>query len=106
MVARKPLNSKEIIELLSRLKSETPEYPVDMLAVRKANFLRQVATLKIQIKDQGDEGGLQGGSHGPGSPDTITGGMPNAQSIIFQAIILLWVQLWSTNRFRLLRWQF
>lgn len=57
MVARKPLNSKEIIALLSRLKSETPEYPADMLAVRKAKFLKQVAALKIQRKDQGGEGG-------------------------------------------------
>ena len=64
MVVGYSLNSKDIIELLSRLKAETPEYPANMLAERKANFLRQAANLEVQSKEQGGEGGHQGGSSG------------------------------------------
>jgi len=77
-------NSKEIIKLLSKLKAETLEYPADMLMSRKAAFLKQAVTLKIQGKGQGGEGGQQGGSGGSGS---ALGGSTAAPSIALQALI-------------------
>jgi hypothetical protein len=87
MVAKPPLGSKEIIALLSRLRAETPEYPANMLAARKTAFLRQAATLNIQGKGQGGEGGQQGGSGGTSGSGTALGGSTSVQGIILQALI-------------------
>lgn len=60
MIAGKPPGPKEIIDLLSKLKDLTPEYPADLLAARRAAFLKQVAVLTDQL--QGWSGkGAQGG---------------------------------------------
>jgi len=47
MIDRKSMSPEEIIKLLSRLKSETPDYPVDQLAARKAAFLEKAINLPI-----------------------------------------------------------
>jgi hypothetical protein len=87
MFTKSTPSSKEIIELLSRLKAETPDYPAHILAARKNSFLNHAATLKIQGKGQGGEGGQQGGSGGSGASGTALGGSTTVQGIILQAII-------------------
>jgi hypothetical protein len=81
MMSKQSLNPKDIIELVSRLKAETPEYPADMLAARKAAFLKQAATIKIQVDSQGGDGGQQGGS------GTAASGGPAASGLLLQVVI-------------------
>lgn len=87
MVARTPPSSKEIIELLSRLKAETPDYPANLLEARKSAFIKQAATFRVQGKGQGGEGGQQAGSSGSGGSGTALSGTTTAQSFIIQALI-------------------
>lgn len=87
MMPRRSLNPKEIIGLLSKLKSETPEYPADLLENRKAAFLQHAATLKIQGKGQGGDGGQQGGSSGSGGSGSALGGGTAAQGFLLQALV-------------------
>ena len=47
MVSKKPMNTKEITDLLSKLKAETPDYPSDLLAAKRAAFLKQAVNIKI-----------------------------------------------------------
>lgn len=85
--------SNDIIGLLSKLKLKTPDYPVELLAARKAAFLKQAATVHIDSPNQGGKGGgdgggsLSGGSGGSGA----LGGMTTAQGILLQAVIGVWV---------------
>lgn len=87
MVAWNSPDSNKIFELLSRLKAETPEYPVKLLEARRVDFLRQAATLEVQSKDQGGEGGQQGGSAGSGGSGTALGGSTTVQGILLQSVI-------------------
>ena len=87
MFTKSTPSSKEIVELLSRLKAETPDYPAHLLAARKNSFLNQAASLKIQGKGQGGEGGQQGSSGGTSSSGTALGGSTTVQGIILQAVI-------------------
>lgn len=84
MMPKRSLDPKEIISLLSKLKSETPEYPVDLLEARKAAFLKQAATLKIEGKG---DGGQDGGSSGTGGSGPALGGGTAAQSFLLQALV-------------------
>jgi len=84
---KQSFNSKEIIRLLSELKSETPEYPSKLLEARKVAFLKQAATLKIQGKGPGGEGGQQGGSSGSGGSGAALGGGTAAQGFVLQALV-------------------
>ena len=52
MSPKKPLNTKEITELLSKLKAETPDYPSELMAAKKAAFLKQAVNIKL---DQGGQ---------------------------------------------------
>lgn len=86
------LEPNDIINLLSKLKAETPGYPSDLLAARKAAFLEQVVTLKYDGpgkggKGGGDSGSLSGGSSGSG----MLGSLSTAQSILLQAVIGVWI---------------
>lgn len=85
MMADMPPDFQRIIELLSTLKAETPEYPAHLLEARKIAFLKQAATLNIPGKGQGGEGGQQGG----GGSGTALGGSTTAQGIILQSLIAL-----------------
>ena len=57
MASKGTMNTKEITDLLSKLKAETPDYPADLLAAGKASFLKQAVNIKIDGKGQGGEGG-------------------------------------------------
>lgn len=87
MMSKRSLNPKEIIRLLSKLKSETPEYPAELLDARKAAFLKQAATLKIEGKGQSGEGGQEGGAGGSGGSGPALGGGTAAQGILLQALV-------------------
>jgi hypothetical protein len=100
MIKGNPPGSKEIINLLSKLKAETPDYPTDLLVARKAAFLGQASILKIQGGGRGGEGGQQGGGGGSGS---ALGGSTTAPGIALQAMIafgLLALMLLGTPWFR------
>ena len=63
-MAKKPLNDQEIIELISKLREETPEYPPELMKSRKSGFLERVAELKDSGSDRGGGGRYGGGSGG------------------------------------------
>jgi len=79
MASRKPMSTKEITDLITQLKSETPDYPADLLAARKAAFLKQAVNISISTK-----GGPQGSSGGSGA---AVGGGATSQGILLQALI-------------------
>ena len=87
MMPKRSLNPKEIISLLSKLKSETPEYPTELLDARKAAFLKQASTLKIQGKGQGGEGGQEGGTGGATGSGPALGGGTGVQGFLLQALV-------------------
>jgi len=87
------LNPNEIIGLLARLKEQTPDYPPDLLATRKAAFMAQIVSINIGGPKPGGKGGgdgggsLSGGTSGSGA----LGGMATAQGILLQAVIGVWI---------------
>ena len=83
MSPRKPLKTKEITELLSKLKAETPEYPSELMEARKAAFLKQAVNIKI---DRTGQGGQQGGSGGSGGSGAALGG-GSVPGVLLQALI-------------------
>ena len=83
MTPKRSLDSKEIIDLLSKLKEETPEYPAQMMEARKAAFLKQAANLRIPGEGNGGEGSSDAGGSGSGG----TGGGAAFQGIVLQALI-------------------
>lgn len=87
MASKKPLNTKEITDLLSKLKAETPEYPSDLLAAKKAAFLKHAVNIKIDGGGQSGESGHQGGSGSSGGSGTALGGGPTTQGFLLQALI-------------------
>lgn len=87
MASRNPLKAKDITDLLSKLKAETPDYPSDLMAAKKAAFLKQAVNIKIDGKGQGGEGGQQGGSGGSGGSGTALGSGPATSSFLLQALV-------------------
>lgn len=85
-MSKQALNSQDVIDLLSKLKESTPEYPADLLAARKAAFLQTVA-LQIPPKGMSGKGGGDGGLSG----SSTLGGMSTAQSILLQAVVGVWI---------------
>jgi len=83
------LNPKDIIGLLSKLKAGTPEYPVDLLAKRRAAFLEQAIAINFYGKGHGGKGGGDGGSAGSaGSGGSgALGGTTTAQGFVLQAVV-------------------
>lgn len=75
------LKNKEITDLLSKHKAETPDYPADLLAARKAAFLKQAVKIKVGGKGQG---GQRGGSGGSGT--ALSGGAVGPGALL-QALI-------------------
>ena len=82
-------NPNDVINLLSKLKANTPDYPSDLLAARKAAFLGQVATTNFDSPRQGGKGGGDGGSLSSGS--SLFAGMSTIQGILLQAVIGVWI---------------
>ena len=60
-ILKTPSNHQDIVELLSKLKEETPDYPAELLNARKDSFLKQDVNRKISKEDQNSGCGLQGG---------------------------------------------
>jgi len=83
MMPKRSLDPKDIINLLSKLKEQTPEYPADMLEARKAAFLKQAANLKIQ----GDGNGGDAGNSGSGGSNAALGGGAASSGFLFQALV-------------------
>lgn len=87
------LNSQDVIGLLSKLKDSTPDYPMDLMAARKAAFLKQVIAINMDGSGLSGKGGGDGGLGGSGGSggSGILGGMSSAQTILLQAVIGVWV---------------
>ena len=84
--------SNDIIGLLTKLKLRTPDYPSDLMAIRKAAFLKQAITIKFEGPKQGGKGGGDGGSLSSGSSGSgALGGMSAAQTVLLQAVIGVWI---------------
>jgi hypothetical protein len=84
MVFKRSLDFNEITGLFYKLKAETPDYPADLLAARKAAFLKQAVNIKIDGRGQGGKGGQQGGSSGSGA---ALGGGAAGLGTLWQALI-------------------
>lgn len=69
-----PLTHQEIVELLSKLRDETPEYPADLEEARKFSYLKQIVEIEISKRDQGGSGGKQAGAGGAGASGAALGG--------------------------------
>jgi hypothetical protein len=94
MIFNKTPSKNEIINLLSKLKVETPDYPNDLLAARKAAFINQTVATKIDGSKPGGKGGGDGGSGtsaGSSGSGALSGDMSAAQGILLQAVIGVWV---------------
>lgn len=61
----KPFSHKELVELLGKLKEETPEYPAKLVDARKESFLKQVLDISAAGGSQGGGSGSDGGDDGP-----------------------------------------
>ena len=86
-------SQNEIVNLLSKLKNETPEYPSDLFAARKAAFIEQAIAIQFNGPKQGGKGGGDGGSSslgGSGGSGAL-GGMSTAQGFLLQAVIGVWI---------------
>ena len=89
MSSMKTLKPQEIAELLSKLKAETPEYPSNLLAAKKAAFLKQAVNIKLSGKGPGGQQGGSGGSGG-GSGTLLSGGS-TTQGVLLQALLGFWI---------------
>jgi hypothetical protein len=75
--------SKEIIRLLSKLKAATPEYPVGMLAARKAAFIKHISFLPGRMGGKGGGSGQAGG----GGAGTTLSGSAGASGVTLQTVL-------------------
>ena len=60
-MAEKPLKNQDIVDMLSELRKETPEYPPELLRSRKTAFQKKVIDLNIFGDNQSGKGGKTGG---------------------------------------------
>jgi hypothetical protein len=86
-----PLERQDIIELLAKLKAETPDYPADLVEARKAAYLKQIVEIQISRKDQGGEAGKRGRAGGGSGSGAALGGGTLAQGISLKAAIAVGV---------------
>ena len=86
-----PLERQDIIELLAKLKAETPDYPADLVEARKSAYLKQIVEIQISRKDQGGEAGKRGAAGGEGGSGAALGGGTLAQGISLKAAIAVGV---------------
>ena len=61
----KSFSHKDLVELLGKLKEETPEYPAKMVDARKESFLKHVLDMSTSGGGQGGSGGSDSGDEGP-----------------------------------------
>ena len=83
-MANKPLKPKEVTDLLSKLKSTTPDYPSDLMAARKAAFLKKAIAIGLEGKGPSGGGGQQGGSGGSG---TTAGGAAAGHGFLWPTVV-------------------
>lgn len=62
-MANKPLKDQEIVELLNKLKEQTPDYPPELSESRKTGFMKQVAELRDSGSDKSGKGGSGSGDN-------------------------------------------
>ena len=86
-----PLERQDIIELLAKLKAETPDYPADLVEARKATYLKQIVEIQISRKDQGGEAGKRGRAGGGSGSGAALGSGMLAQGISLKAAIAVGV---------------
>ncbi len=60
-MTKKSLEQKDIINLLAKLREDSPEYPAQLAKSRKESFLKQIVDIKVSGEGQ-DRGGGQSGS--------------------------------------------
>jgi hypothetical protein len=90
-MSEEPLERQDIIELLAKMKAETPDYPADLVEARKAAYLKQIVEIQISRKDQGGEAGKQGRAGGGSGSGAALGGGTLAQGISLKAAIAVGV---------------
>ena len=90
-MTKRPITPQALINLLGKLKGTTPDYPADLMAARKAAFLKHIATLPKPPGGETGGGGSGGGGSGSGGESGLFGGMSTAQGILVQATIGVWV---------------
>lgn len=79
------LNFKSIIQMLAKLKAQTPEYPADLMAARKAAFQKQNASVNLDGNGKGGGSEQGGGGSGNGGSGALGGGTA-VQGFFFQAV--------------------
>lgn len=74
----KSFSHKDLVELLGKLKEETPEYPAKLVDARKDSFLKHVLEMSASGGGQGGDSGSDSGDEGPkgGSASSVETGGP------------------------------
>ena len=83
-----PLSHQEIVELLSKLRDETPEYPAELEEARKFSYLKQIVEIEISRRDQGGNGGKQVGAGGAGASGAALGGRTTFLGFSLKTVIV------------------
>ncbi len=84
-----PLSHQEIVELLSKLKDETPEYPADLEEAQKSSYLKQIVEIEISRTNQGGYGGKQTGAGGTGASGAALGGGTTFLGFSLKSVIVI-----------------
>jgi hypothetical protein len=61
----KSFSHKDLVEMLGKLKEETPEYPAKLVDARKESFLKHVLDMGASGGGRGGDGGSDSGEEGP-----------------------------------------
>jgi hypothetical protein len=74
----KSFSHKDLVDLLGKLKEETPEYPAKLVDARKESFLKHVLDMGASGGGQGGDGGSDSSEEGPkgGSAGSSEAGGP------------------------------
>lgn len=63
-MTKKSLEQKDVINLLAKLREDTPEYPAQLAKSRKESFLKQIVDIKLSGEGQNRGGGQSGSDEG------------------------------------------
>ncbi len=63
----KSFSHKDLVEMLGKLREETPEYPAKLVDARKESFLKHVLDMSASGGGTGGDGGSNGSDEGPKS---------------------------------------
>jgi hypothetical protein len=84
-----PLTHQEIVELLSKLRDDTLEYPAELKEARESSFLKQIVEIEISRRNQGGNGGKQAGAGGGGASGAVLGGGTTLLGFSLKTVILI-----------------